>query len=148
MRLILFASIYVLILGCERKNNSGKSIGLSSDSLLDQDSLHHRIDDDFGTFISEFNQDSVFQFSRVRFPLTIKTYDTNSFSYLEREMSIEEWNFVKVLEIEDIEHKIIPLSSEEVRLEFFKEDSGIGVSYMFKKLQSKWFLVEIVDDSI
>ncbi|MCS4436908.1 DUF4348 domain-containing protein [Aquiflexum gelatinilyticum] len=148
MRLISFISILVFIAGCKWKNETGNTRGLILDSLVNQDSIPNKIDENFEMFISQFNQDSVFQFSRVHFPVTIKSYDTGSFSYVEREMSIDEWDFVKVLEIDDIKHEITPVSSVEVRLEFFKEDTGIGVTYIFKKLLSKWLLVEIVDHSI
>ena len=148
MRLISIISILIFIGGYKWKIETGNNLGLKHDSLANQDSIPNRIDENFEMFIGVFNQDSVFQFSRVHFPVTIKSYDTGSFSYVEREMSIDEWDFVKVLEIDDIKHEITPVSSVEVRLEFFKEDTGIGVTYIFKKLLSKWFLVEIVDDSI
>ncbi|MDR1631800.1 MAG: hypothetical protein LBR97_02790 [Dysgonamonadaceae bacterium] len=154
-RKMIFTFLTILLV-CSCKNNSQAKIEISN---LSKDTTSLIVEmqkmEDFQSFLTNFQHDSVFQINRVKFP--IKYYIYESGSYMDnsgnvidlhnREVIInkDDWEYQNFVEYK----KIISKTNEnEYNLELQIEDTGVSVNYIFKINNNQWYLVEIVDESI
>ena len=103
------------------------------------------LNENFNLFINKFNDDISFQKRRVKFPLGVEKY------WSEDSLSLKEINEEEYL-IQKIESNAETEVSKkendnEVILFVTGLDTGIAVSYNFKSIKNKWFLVSILDES-
>ena len=113
--------------------------------------------EDFDEFYAKFYSDSVFQKSRVRFPLpgfNLSVHhpdsvasDTNYF------WDKSAWRFRHtiegdslVLDVEIYRKKILFYENKVVE-RLYIQDAGSGVENTFKKIDDKWYLVYMLDAS-
>lgn len=112
----------------------------------------------FDVFFEEFARDSVFQKSRVKFPLEYFShyYDFNlrKDTIKAEPISFENYyyyDFTKDREAidQDFDKYTVHMekSDVEVLYKFVGYDNGIMVNYRFKKKDNCWLLVEIIDKS-
>jgi hypothetical protein len=151
---LVFLGLGVLfLLDCENKN----SVFLQeNDKIIINDSfknISNKTDKigDFKSFFNEFNKDTIFQISRIIYPVEIKTFDyfteTDSITYLKK----NEWKpYLNVIDnkefkyIVEIEELII---DKETKVNIQIEDTGVYVDYYFKKIDNQWYLYKIEDRS-
>ncbi|MDA6072342.1 hypothetical protein NJT12_22190 [Flavobacterium sp. AC] len=97
--------------------------------------------ENFDVFNSQFHSDSVFQISRVDFPIdgiSVSGFDRHNWTK-------ENWKFINVPvseknEIQNYEHSLV--KSDTLIIErFWIPDSGFEVERQFKLIKNKWFLV-------
>ncbi len=112
------------------------------------------IDDSFDSFINKFNTDSVFQVSRIVFPLKSKVYELESQHdsvYFVSQENCSKLDFSQTSsngETDKWEQKtIVNENQTEAKIEIRGKDNGIFVDCIFKKQNGKWLLVEVVDSS-
>jgi hypothetical protein len=100
--------------------------------------------DDFSAFFKKFNADSVFQLSRIEFPLKFKSNEGKA-----SVITKNEWSFTKLLEERGsktvIKKKVI--NDEEVRIDYMEEDTGVLIRHTFSVKAGRWMLVYIEDHS-
>lgn len=110
-------------------------------------------DNSFEDFIKKFSKDSVFQLTRIKFPIiysyTSEDDDTGVMST--KQIQKEEWKMIDLVDkmgfgeevkiIEEIKNlKTIDLSVNGV-------DTGLSITYCFEQENNIWYLVKIIDQS-
>ncbi|WP_444666809.1 DUF4348 domain-containing protein [Flavobacterium columnare] len=113
------------------------------------------IDDDFKSFLEVFSKDSVFQLSRVTFPLVLeewidpetgtekklidkKTYEILDFRYPKDALTREYDRYTQTVKFKD----------NKAVVEIRGVDNGIYVDYIFEKINGKWLLISCNNQSI
>lgn len=111
------------------------------------------VDIDFKTFISKFSTDSIFQISRIKFPLIVKELELSDSSYyIEKKINTTDhrnMDFSKQKKESGqsgytLEHRI---ENNKATIELRGIDNGIITDYYFEKIEGKWTLVSWVDSS-
>ncbi|MCO5949109.1 DUF4348 domain-containing protein [Mucilaginibacter flavidus] len=106
-------------------------------------------DENFDAFFSRFKTDSVFQKSRIRFPLKIKLTagegDIDSTNLIPAG-SLPYINLFTVKGIKGIVKKTV-LSPAKVDVRFQLQDTGFEENFTFVKKNGQWNLILIVDNS-
>jgi hypothetical protein len=130
-------SLFLLFASCSNGNtNPDKARPHNSNNQVEN----------FEVFFEKFSSDSVFQKSRIKFPLPAETYDIDKGSYLKSATNAAEWSFFN---IKELDRKILTTSKEKdqntVNIQI--EDTGVSVDYIFRKQGNKWKLTKIVDSS-
>ena len=132
-----------LVIGCAVKNK--RDVGSRS---IQQDSS-------FQAFFLQFSGDSLFQISRIQFPLKYSYFEGYSDSLMVERIEVNDWNYIDFKDdslayknIEDA-YQIHFIEKGQDRVEYLRKgiDNGINMNYAFKRIVSQWFLVEIVDRS-
>ncbi len=98
----------------------------------------------FENFKKQFFADSIFQKSRIKFPVKNILNDVDYGQKIE-EIKISDWSFLNIYKPEYIinfEHK-----QKTVSLIIQINDTGIYVIYRFNKIDGMWYLTEIEDQS-
>ena len=105
--------------------------------------------ENFDTFFEKFSSDSVFQRSRIKFPLTTETYDIDAEKMVMATIPAREWEFFNIREITRNKKHIYNTRKEKDKyiLNATVEDTGIFVDYIFEQRDGKWVMVKIVDQS-
>ncbi|WP_375605109.1 DUF4348 domain-containing protein [Flavobacterium davisii] len=113
------------------------------------------IDDDFKSFLEVFSKDSVFQVSRVTFPLVLeewidpetgtekklinkKAYETIDFRYPKDALTREYDRYTQTVKFKD----------NKAVVEIRGVDNGIYADYIFEKINGKWLLISCNNQSI
>lgn len=112
------------------------------------------IDNNFNDFINKFSTDSIFQVSRIKFPLKIKWYDidNNRDSIIYKNIeSFELMDFRKKKstgQYDQWEQNIfVDKNNTSATIEIRGIENGIMVDYLFEKIKGVWMLIEIDDRS-
>src|ERR1035437_8624352 len=108
----------------------------------------------FGQFFKSFSKDSVFQMSRIKFPLDYFSLDKDG---TQEEMIIEkyEWTFIDFTgdaasykhDIDRFKPVVRKMGKDSVIYVREGVDNGIHIEYTFRKIEGKWVLVKIFDTS-
>ncbi|OWP82719.1 hypothetical protein BWK59_14365 [Flavobacterium davisii] len=113
------------------------------------------IDNDFKSFLEVFSKDSVFQVSRVTFPLVLeewidpetgtvkklidkKAYETIDFRYPKDALTREYDRYTQTVKFKD----------NKAVVEIRGVDNGIYADYIFEKINGKWLLISCNNQSI
>lgn len=106
------------------------------------------VDDDFKSFLETFSKDSIFQVSRVKFPLVLeewidpetgtekklmdkKAYEILDFRYPKDALTREYDRYTQTVKIKD----------NKAVVEIRGVDNGIYADYIFEKINGQWILV-------
>lgn len=118
--------------------------------------LDNKNPESFIVFLQKFMSDSIFQKSRVKFPLTYLTFDDSDDESKEitEKLNPDDWNFNTIYdglkfmtnfssswntEIKESENMLIYIGGVE---------NGIYIRYFFNKLDKKWYLTKMSDESM
>jgi hypothetical protein len=155
-RKYLYLILILAFLGCKlesRKVETEKSTESKKETI--QIKIPENVDNDFKVFLYYFSKDSIFQISRVNFPL--KVMEVNQNNTLEQiEMTIQKKEYTKL----DFEYPKDALTRETSRftqniktkdnqsiVEIRGFDNGIYTDYFFEKENGKWILKSWDDNS-
>ncbi|MBU0473244.1 MAG: DUF4348 domain-containing protein [Bacteroidetes bacterium] len=122
--------VSIMLSGC---NASNESINSSSEN--------------FDEFYNKFHSDSLFQLSRVKFPLGGKSIQGVDQS----EWTKDNWQMMKakIYDVDTSEYKVFYKKTEnEFIQKIWIEDSGFNLEYRFELIDNKWFLVYTLDQNI
>jgi PBP1b-binding outer membrane lipoprotein LpoB len=102
--------------------------------------------ENFDTFFLKFSSDSIFQVSRIIFPLKAEINDVDD-GYSVSEMSQKEWGFINFSQLgsEYLIKVIKSDTSNVVNLQI--NDTGVYVDYIFRFIEGKWIMVKVADSS-
>lgn len=103
----------------------------------------------FETFFEKFSTDSVFQKSRIHFPLATETYDIDAEKSIPSTIEAGKWEFFNIKEIRQDKKNIYNIRKEKDQyiLNGQIEDTGVYVDYIFEQQEWRWVMVKIVDQS-
>jgi hypothetical protein len=128
--------ILFLLLNCK---SSHKSASKSIDSKASVE--------DFNGFYDKFHNDSVFQLSRIVFPL--KGIKINAVD--ENEWNKDNWPLMKtrIYDIDTTQFKVEYKKTENAfTQQFWLKDSAFSSEYRFELIGNKWFLVYAMDSNL
>jgi hypothetical protein len=157
MKAILFyCCIFSFILffeSCLNSAPSEKMIEQSNDFFYEEipkGTLMYDFSDDetFESFIEKFSLDSLFQESRIVFPLKKKYLNEN---LKEEEKFVEAIDWWRVILESTDNYSMRFFENKKVNLgmvEFRGVENGVSVTYTFELKGGEWFLVEMEDFSI
>jgi hypothetical protein len=147
---LCFASLTTLLLCCKNATNTG-----TADKHQENKGniISPGVDKDFNTFLTYFSKDSVFQISRIAFPLKVEELELND--------SLE--MIEKVLEREDHQHmdfsppkfesnldnytQKVRVDKDKATIEIRGIDNGLLIDYIFEKRNNRWMLITWTDSS-
>jgi hypothetical protein len=113
------------------------------------------VNSNFHDFINKFNKDSLFQKSRVKFPITIEYADwKKDYEYTKETIQKSDYNIMtfeydesyKTRDIDKYE-QIIKVNGNKATIELRGIDNGISGDYYFERIDEKWTLVTWIDSS-
>lgn len=112
-------------------------------------------EEDFEAFLAKFNHDSIFQISRVKFPLRVKEIDLESMAELDKKKSefkertilksnytTLDFTYPKDALTRDFDRytQEIKIKKDITVVEIRGVDNGIYSDFYFKKIDGKWYL--------
>jgi hypothetical protein len=102
----------------------------------------------FNDFLKKFSKDSVFQNSRIKFPLLSESEDDSGKSE-KNFIQQKDWGFSDLTKLRKPKYiqSVKEITKYEYHLILQVEDTGVYVIYVFKKDKNKWILSQIIDDS-
>jgi len=103
------------------------------------------VSESFDQFYEKFKSDSVYQVSRIVFPLPVETYDTDVEGVVKSAIDEKEWGFMSFNEKRYILKVESAADTTKVNIQI--EDTGVFVDYLFTLVDNKWKLVKVVDQS-
>jgi len=110
----------------------------------------------FIPFLKQFMSDSVFQMSRIKFPLEYKTfYDSDEENFLDTTLILNQsdWRFNSLFNgLKQLTNFSYSWSSEfkdtdDMLLFVSGVENGIFIQYFFKRIDEKWYLIKKNDES-
>jgi hypothetical protein len=129
LQTLIFVAVLTL-LSCENKN--------STDTTKDTV-------ESFESFNIKFHNDSLFQISRIRFPLEGKQVD----AFEERDWTLKNWVMLKVPvtdKVDTTEYKhTLKKTGAKVEELYWVDESGFSVERHFELEDSKWYLTYFND---
>lgn len=164
-RLLLSFLLILFLINCTNPKTKTTSIDSDTTSKINTDTnpieqkatsdIPENVDDKFETFLKYFNNDSVFQISRINFPLKIKISESQTDTTLS-EISIPLTEFKKVdftydqsystRQYDKYNQKVI-VTGNKAAIQIRGIDNGIYVDYEFEKKNGKWLLKTWTDKS-
>lgn len=145
LQIIVFAGV---LFSCKDSDIKSVNIKSNTEHIVTDDA-----DIDFKTFIVKFSKDSLFQISRIKFPLIVKELELSDSSYYleekinitdHRNMDFSQQQMESVQSGYTLEHKI---ENNKATIELRGIDNGIITNYYFEKIEGKWTLISWVDSS-
>lgn len=140
-----FIYFSLVLFSCKETNNIANENTQPQKSTLYKSSISK---ENFDVFFSKFSSDSLFQSSRIKFPLRNEIYNSDNNEYEVSNIHIEKWKFVNIKKLPS--NYIRKLSNKDVFkyvLNIQILDTGVNVDYIFMALNGKWILVNIIDSS-
>ncbi|MFC0779113.1 hypothetical protein [Flavobacterium sp. HJSW_4] len=129
-------------LNCNRvkeEQNLNSEVAVKNDSLAKP--IKKELPENFDEFNKKFHSDSLFQVSRVDFPIEGKHVS----GFDQHEWTRKNWEFQVILvadktEIEEYQHSLTKTDTL-ITERFWIPDSGFEVERKFKLINNKWFLI-------
>jgi hypothetical protein len=103
--------------------------------------------EDFDEFYRKFTSDSLFQMSRIKFPLAGKSVD----EFDVKEWTKENWSLMKtmIFDIDTATYKTeYKKSSKEFKGKVWIEGSGFNYEFRFEVINDRWYLVYALDQNL
>ena len=130
---LLFILLTISLVGCGTK---------TTELTIDKNVQGENFDD----FFNKFRSDSIFQTERVKFPLTLVTWDIDD-NLATEEIDRENWRHLKLEYKDEFGTREIDAYTQETKIyadsakiELRGVDNGIHVDYVFNKVDGQWTL--------
>ncbi len=150
-KIIYFAGVVIIIImsGCAETKKEEASE--ASEKVPETKEI---IREEFDTFFKRFSEDSVFQLSRIDFPISYYSVDIedNKEEYVYNKNDFWYINFIEDSEAAtrnaDAYEPVIEKGDSKTRYIRKGIDNGIRIEYYFEMNdKGEWYMVEIVDNS-
>lgn len=140
MRKLFVLSVLVCVLfSCDNNSKKKKLVGINKNIIKKEV---------FDGFFVKFNNDSIFQFSRIIYPLKNEIYDTESGQYSNEYIKRENWKYFNFTKLpKSYIMTLNKLKNDNNIINIQIDDTGINIDYYFTLKRDKWFLVKIIDHS-
>ena len=161
LRNVLLFLLTLTFFSCSNSSDKTLALGQTTSNEIAVDSskteeyhpsnIPADLDSKFETFIEYFNKDSLFQISRIDFPLKVKASDQNEeIETIINRSDFQMLNFgnksAKTREFDKYE-EIIKVNGNKAIIETRGIDNGIFIDIYFEKKNGKWKLLTWVDSS-
>lgn len=137
----IIAFVSITFLSC----NNGKKVESTNQGLIESENKTSKqkleVAENFEEFNKKFHSDSIFQVSRVDFPIEGKHVS----GFEQYNWTRKNWEFLAIpvsekTEIGEYEHSLVKTDSL-ITERFWIPDSGFEVERQFKLIDNKWFLI-------
>jgi len=139
-RIFIALILCLLLISCNLKSSNSNQGRVKKIDLVSED---------FNVFFNRFNADSVFQYSRIVFPLKLIIPDQEDDNSITKLLSRKEYKYFDLTKYEN-EKSIIKktrLSSAKIKVHYSVEETGIGLDYYFINKKGLWWLIFFEDYS-
>jgi len=159
LKLIILGTLISTFVCCKQNDKMEKESELNkiSDSTLlnkassepkkIKSSIPENIDSEFEIFLELFNRDSVFQISRVNFPIKSKEINYDNYETFEKTINISNYEIIDLTIDPSSEKKEYDKYTQKTILKELKAiieirgiDNGINCDYEFEKINGEWKL--------
>lgn len=143
MNNLLLLAIIISLTGCSSQTHSIKK---SEKDITYKSSTTSTttFNETFEVFFKKFSTDSVYQLSRIVFPLNVEELETDDARI--STMTAKEWGYMNFVLKKPYLMKTISVN-DTTKVNVQMEDTGVYVDYLFTTIDGKWMLVKIVDQS-
>lgn len=156
--MILLKSILFFLLFTNCKNEVQKlerKKRPERNEIIKKIEIINNTDEDFNTFLLEFNKDSIFQISRIDFPLKVtEPNEEIDFETIEKLISKKDYRKLDFTYPKDALTREFDKFTQKTKfhknnatIEIRGVDNGINSDIVFEKLNGKWYLKTWVDSS-
>lgn len=158
MKLCILLLLSILFFNCggseKKQNQPAKTREMPvNESVIAPTTIPDSVDANFETFLSYFNQDSVFQISRIDFPFKIMENDLD-YKPVEQIIQKSEWRKIDFsydkasanTEFDRYQQTNV-VDRDKAVIEVRGIDNGIFVDVYFEKKNGKWMLLTWIDHS-
>jgi len=147
---IFLLTISLIFNGCNNHPDK-KPSRLSTTNTIVANNL-----DSFPVFVKLFKTDSIFQLSRIKFPLTKETLEENDGTgtpeRVTTEINSNQWIYLSLKydstystrDIDAYTEKLI-LSIDTAHLLYLGVNNGINVEFIFSRTNNNWYLTRLID---
>ena len=155
--IILLSLLSILFLNCKKEKTESGNEELEKSKVenarIEKQTLKIA-DENFEDFLKEFSRDSVFQITRVKFPLKVKGLDYDNMEEQEKMISKSDYRKLDFTypknaltrELDRYSQKNV-LKNNIMVVEIRGTDNGIYSDFVFEKIAGKWFLKSWLDQS-
>ena len=143
MKFIIFSyfCLFIILL-----NSCKKDVFLNESSLNKENIESNLINEDFNDFLEKFSKDSIFQLSRIDFPLRVSELN-DDYQVIETLVQKEDYlifdfsinNVGPVKKTDNYFQKVI-VNEKDAKLEIRGIDNGIYLDIFFERIEGKWKL--------
>ena len=155
MRRVLFFPCFVLLISCteSKVKISSTSTEIDRGTSTRENKIPTNIDDDFNVFLSYFNKDSIFQISRIVFPIKVQELELKDSSemvekvYYKKDHRNLDFTVKKFDSNIDNYTQHIRIEKNKATIEIRGVDNGIIMDFFFEKRGGKWMLTSWTDSS-
>jgi hypothetical protein len=157
LKIILFSLMCLLYISCNSDNGHANSkipqTHTGTNKVQQHLEITRRIVDsegeDFDSFFKKFQVDSVFQKSRIDFPLKFTISGDDGESDLIRFVPKKDLKFFGLFIANQDKgvKKKLQVSPNKVKIQFQIQDTGFEKDFNFENNNAKWRLVSVVDNS-
>ncbi|MDD7317976.1 MAG: DUF4348 domain-containing protein [Prevotella sp.] len=147
MKTLLLAFLAALCLGCSSASHDKPA---PDEKQMQQSEKWENPTTDFKNFVKKYSSDPDFQKTHTSFPLKMTVNDMEdeaetTVSYVSK----DEWTFTNICDSEILGEKVVvEINEKDYVVDVKGEESGISVSFIFKKIDNTWLLSEIVNSSM
>tara|TARA_R110001583_G_scaffold171794_3_gene325534 strand:- start:749 stop:1246 length:498 start_codon:yes stop_codon:yes gene_type:complete len=155
LKTIIYITLILTFTACKEKvdiKKEFKQIENSESKKKSKPTLEKEVneisDTDFDTFLKRFNKDSIFQKSRINFPMTVKELEYENYEIIEKIINLDNYNIIDLTidkssetrEYDQYSQKTL-IKENKAIIEIRGIDNGINCEYEFEKKNEKWKLV-------
>jgi hypothetical protein len=157
MRKLLLLNILLLLfsfISCKTETTNDSNT-IAFENSKNENLKKREFDEDFNKFLKKFNQDSVFQISRIKFPLKVKESDPDQdYEIIERIIQLKDFTKLNFeYQKETLTKKYdrytqnIKIEKDSAVIEIRGIENGIYSDIVFEKINGKWKLKTWNDQS-
>ena len=160
LKLIFCLISFTILVSCKKESKAELNIKkdpITQSALIKQGvkNIPDNVDDSFETFFEYFNKDSLFQISRIDFPITVMELDwKNDYADIEMIIELKDYHVLDLTYDKSYELRESDKYTQETLLDENKAiikirgiDNGIYSDYEFEKNKGKWKLKTWNDSS-
>lgn len=147
--------LFILLLtSCNQEKKTQTQTKEKVEISPDSKKIPSNIDGDFSLFLERFSKDSVFQVSRVKFPLKTSVWEDPEVGMVEKLINKTEYTTLDLTYPDDAMTREFDKYTQKINLQGNKcvieirgYDNGIYSDLFFEKINGKWTLISCEDHS-
>ncbi len=144
---LLFLISLLLVTSCSNNKSIDQKQSKHSLSKTARGNAPDTASENFILFFKRFSTDSVFQTSRIKFPIKLTIIggegESDTIKFIEK----KDWWFAHVLPGKDIVTMPRQTDKTTAHIHFYIDDTGFSVYYYFVNRGGKWWMNSIRDES-
>lgn len=142
--LICIIFISFLIVGCKNKETSNTDNADIHGANPVTSKMTAETTKDYEEFFKKFETDKSYQVSHIKFPYKYASESPDGST--NEEIQKSKYKYFGLFK-EDVKNEYKKINDNEFKVEKRGVESGVAVEYYFKKFETEWYLIKVVDYS-